>query len=237
LRAKIVTEVEKQGDFQMKKMMFSIACCLFLMVPFAAAQQSTAGNSRDLYFQYSPRPNHQQTGRPGARFWIERERNGKRDVVPSNTVFRSGDRVKFHFTVNYPAYVAVLNSGSTGRVQMLYPYTGTNLRVKPAVKQTVPKGEFWFKFDENPGEERLTFLMSAKPIGDVEQFAAKTANSRTKAAKGGSFSDDLEALADGYLAQSRDLNLDYVGNDGYALSTQQGVEKVKAFRFTLKHRR
>ncbi len=217
----------------MKKIIFSIACCMFLAVPFASAQQTTAGNSRDIYSQYSPRPNQQQTGRPGAKFWIERERKGKREIVSADTVFRTGDRVKFHFTVNFPAYVAVLNNGSTGRVQMLYPYTDAGLRVKPAVKQTVPKGDFWFKFDDNPGEERLTFLMSAKPIGDVGQFAARAIESKDD----DSLSVRLASLGDGYLAQSRDLNLDYVGNEGYALATQQGIEKVKAFRFSLKHRR
>lgn len=220
----------------MKKTILSMTCCLFLLVPAVSAQQSASGNSRDLYFQYSPRPNQQQTGRPGARFWIERDRKGKREVVPTDTVFRSGDRVKFHFTVNFPAYVAVLNTGSTGRVQLLYPYTGSSQRVRPAVKQTVPKGEFWFKFDDHPGEERLTFLMSARPIGDVEQFAVKTVNSKTDSAGDDSVSDDLGSLSERLLSQSRDLNLDFVGNDGYALATQQGVEKVKAFRFTLKHR-
>jgi hypothetical protein len=171
------------------------------------------------------------------RFWIERERGGKREVVPVNTVFRSGDRVKLHFTVNFPAYVAVLNTGTTGKVESLYPFTGSSQRVNPAVKQTVPKGEYWFKFDENPGEERLTFLMSAKPIRDVGQFAARTVTSKPGSAKNGLLSEDLESWTERSSLQSRDLNLDFVGNDGYALSSPQGVGKVKAFKVTLKHRR
>ena len=78
--------------------------------------------------------------------------------------------------------------------------------------------------------------MSAKPIGDVEQFSVRAVNSKIGSAIDDSWSDDLGALSERLLSQSRDLNLDFVGNDGYALATQQGVENVKAFRFILKHR-
>lgn len=220
----------------MKKIGISVLGFLLLLVPHAWSQSDRSGNARDIYTQYAQNSNGHSAGKPGVKFWIERERSGRHEIVPSNTVFRNGDRVKFHFTVNYPAYVAVLNNASTGRVQLLYPYAGTSARVKPSVRQSVPKGEFWFSFDDNPGEERLTFLMSTRPIENLDQFVRKAGTRKSSAERDLSPSNSLDSLGDLSLAQSRDLNLEYVGNDGYALASHQDLKSVKAFRFSLKHR-
>jgi hypothetical protein len=79
-------------------------------------------------------------------------------------VFRAGDKVKFHFETNFNAYVKVINIGSTGALQLLYPYRGATEFVTRARDYAIPQGDLWFEFDRNPGAEQLTFVFSSQPL-------------------------------------------------------------------------
>jgi len=56
-------------------------------------------------------------------FWIELTgRDGSKQRVTTDRVFRSGERIKLFFTANRAGYLYLLNIGSSGRSRMLYPH-------------------------------------------------------------------------------------------------------------------
>ena len=137
------------------------------------AAQDKKAKARDLYLDYGggnsnrpPRPNGNSaaTGLPGTRVEIELLRDGKRKFVKPNYKFKSGDRIRLRLTTNFEGYISLLNIGSTGRVNALFPYPGADDRTRPAADVQIPKADDWIRFDDNPGTEVLTVIMSRRPI-------------------------------------------------------------------------
>lgn len=177
---------------------------------------------------------------PGAQVKIELERNGVTQFVPPNTVFYSGDKVRFYFKVNFPAYVAVINQGSSGKVSLLFPCSGQKNLIQPQTSFKIPTGNFSFKFDENAGEENLTFVMSSSTISIVDQAIAEGADVCS------------QKLANNYQAKFDELNTNSVGegrdivlaededNDGtkaaYFLTSLEKLKKTIGLKFRLIHK-
>ena len=114
-------------------------------------------------------PGKPSSGRPGVRVRVELDRDGRARWVSPKTAFRAGDKVRFHFAMNFPGYVAIINQGSSGKRALLFPYPGVSNHIGRTADYTVPQGEGWFEFDETPGKEQLTFIMSKREIAEVTQ--------------------------------------------------------------------
>jgi hypothetical protein len=87
-----------------------------------------------------------------------------------NTIFHSGDRVRLIFESNIDGYLYVMQKGSTGQDRLLFPnaeIVGDNL-IKRGVHYSVPFKR-WFAFDRNPGEEKLTVVVSRTPLKSLPQ--------------------------------------------------------------------
>lgn len=151
-----------------------------------APSTSTAG-PRDLYNTYgksetapapataasaAPKP----AGRPGVRVRVELDRGGRARFVSTKTVFQAGDKVRFHFAMNFPGYVVIINQGSSGKRSLLFPYEGVSNHIGRTADYTVPQGEGWFEFDQTPGDEQLTFVMSKREIQEVAQITTAGTN-------------------------------------------------------------
>lgn len=205
--------------------------------------------AKDMYLAYAA-PSRQGTkkrrGRPGARVRIELLRDGVKKFVPIDSTFRAGDKVKFHFAVNFPAHVSVINLGTSGRLSLLFPYQGAPEVVGTTKNYSVPhQNDLWFEFDEKPGVERLTFVFSAvrlMPAG-VSPSQAQTS---TPSGNSGSVTvnpagdqqaalDDLNSRA---LTNGKDLNLVQVSssNEGYVLCDEEQLRKPVGFQISLKHK-
>jgi hypothetical protein len=212
----------------MKKHVWSI---LGLLLWFSSAllAQSSDAQGRDIVYNFGKPHQPGKVGRPGLRVRIERLRDGKREFVSPQTVFRSGDQVRFHFAVNFPGYVAVINQGSTGKVSLLAPQQGAQLRVRKTADYAVPNGRAWFRFDDTAGEEKLTFIVSPQPIKEVTALRTRP----------GSRALEAEALLPWLEAEesenSRDLQLHVVGTDGYAVGASAAARTYRV-RLTLRHR-
>jgi hypothetical protein len=92
------------------------------------------------------------------------------EVDPSKT-FMSGDKIRLQFESNVDGYLYVLQKGSTGRDKMLFPnpqINSGNNQVKRGITYSVPVGQ-WFTFDNNPGVEQLTVVLSRNPMKSVPQ--------------------------------------------------------------------
>ena len=69
---------------------------------------------------------------------MELDRDGRARFVSTKTVFRAGDKVRFHFAMNFPGYVVIINQGSSGKRSLLFPYKGVSNHIGRTADFTVP---------------------------------------------------------------------------------------------------
>jgi hypothetical protein len=186
-------------------------------------------------------------GRPGAKIRIELLRGGRRQFVPLDTVFRSGDKVKLHFEVNFPAYVEIYNHGSSGEIERLFPYQGSNSRVKVTSPYVVPnRATEWFEFDNTPGTEKLAFIFSraqirptAKPQKPQGTQTPKRPSEGVNPGAQSAGDDTQQALNDlnsRALEEGRDLNRVQVRDEYYVFCDAQRLRRTVGVMIALKHR-
>jgi hypothetical protein len=92
--------------------------------------------------------------------------------VPSDTVFHSGDHIRFSVETNTPGYLFVVNRGSSGAWKLMFPspeIADGNNRVEPMRQYAMPPGQgMFFTFDSNAGAENAFIVFSRKPGADLE---------------------------------------------------------------------
>ena len=111
---------------------------------------------------------------PGANAGIKyrilrRQPDGGAMDVDADTMFRSGDRIRFAFEPNVDGFLYVIQRGSTGRWSVLLPHPlidGGRNAVARFGEVTIPP-EGWFRFDENPGAEQVFVYLSRVPISTL----------------------------------------------------------------------
>ena len=202
--------------------------------------------AKDMYLVYASdrkKKTKKRRGRPGARVRIELRRDGVTSFVPVGTTFRAGDKVKFHFDVNFPAHVSVINRGSSGRLSQIFPYQGAPEVVGITKNYSVPhRDDLWFEFDDTPGIEHLIFVFSAVRLTAA---SAPLTASQPVSSGGGSLAvnatgDQQAALIDlnsRALANGKDLNLVQISSEeNYVLCTEQQLSRPVGFQILLKHR-
>ncbi len=186
-------------------------------------------------------------GRPGAKIRIELLREGRRQFVPLDTVFRSGDKVKLHFEVNFPAYVEIYNHGSSGEIERLFPYQGSNSRVKVTSPYVVPsRATEWFEFDKTPGTEKLAFIFSqaqirpaAKPQKPPKPQPPKHPSVEVNPGSQSAGDETQQAINDlnsRALEEGRDLNRVQVRDEYYVFCDAQRLRRTIGVMIALKHR-
>jgi len=215
-----------------------LSCILFLIAIFALPALGQNQRSRDLYFSY--RSGTSSAGQPGAKIVVSLNRSGTIQMVSPDTVFRSGDKVRFHLYLNFNGYLAVLNQGTSGRINRLYPYIGAPYQVQASGEIVVPGKEAWFAFDETPGIEEVTFLMSKDPIAEVEQLVAGASDSQGPESASDSSSDEdgqrsLVALNKRARQQARDIHLEISNNAAFGVASEREFLGLVKFTVLLKH--
>jgi Domain of unknown function (DUF4384) len=82
--------------------------------------------------------------------------------VDSALVFAPGDRVRFRLSANFPGYLYVMNHGTTGAYELLFPRsdTGSNNRIEAAKEYIVPATQGWFRVDGPAGQDIIYWLVS-----------------------------------------------------------------------------
>lgn len=108
--------------------------------------------------------------------------DGNKKEVPTTKAFKSGDRINVRVEVNEFGYLYILARGSSGKWSPLFPspqISGGDNRVGPNQAYTIPAG-FVFKFDDQPGEERIFIVFSRKPEPDFDGLIYKVAPERNQ---------------------------------------------------------
>jgi hypothetical protein len=109
----------------------------------------------------------------GLRYTVQRFTSGGAVIdVPSDTVFHSGDHIRFSVETNAPGYLFVVNRGSSGTWKLMFPapeIADGNNRVEPMRQYAMPPGDgMFFTFDSNAGAENAFIVFSRKPEPDLE---------------------------------------------------------------------
>ena len=151
------------------------------------------------------------TGLPGTKVTIELMRGNKLSFVKPDYKFRSGDRIRLRLVTNFDGYVSIVNLGSTGQINLLYPYNGAEPRVRPSRDIQIPQSD-WIKFDNNEGTEQLLIVMSKQPI-------------------------DTEGLDRNSFSDSRDLSIEYAENATFVVCPEENLTNPVGFALKLKHAR
>ncbi len=167
----------------------AISVATFSLLP-TIAQEAAQDGAKGLYFEQLQKPEH--TLNTGLRYWIELKRKDKTTQVSNKESFYSGDRIRFHVRPNIDGYAYILlRSGSRGEQNVLFPdtRTGEDNQVVHGRDYELPADGF-LTFDQNPGTEKLTLLLSRKPI-DAQAFLSKPNADPTMIASSDSGSKDL----------------------------------------------
>jgi hypothetical protein len=172
---------------------------------------STVATNQNNSSGVSPTP----TGLPGTKITIELLRNGKLSFVKPTYKFKSGDKIRLRLKTNFEGFVSVLNIGSSGKINLLFPVQGVDNYVTPTADYQIPRDNGWIVFDNQPGTETISVIMSTEELDDLSS---------------------LDRNSD-YFRKDRttkDLYLQTSGNDFYAVFRRN--EDFQHFGFTLKLR-
>jgi hypothetical protein len=197
---------------------------LILILIFSALTIANAQNARELFLGYGNNDKpvtaptndtaNKRRGKPGAKVTIERLRDGKLKFVSPKSTFLSGDKIRLRFATNFDGYVRILSIGSSGKVSLLFPYQGANDRITPSGDFQVPNNNDWIVFDDTPGTEMLSVILSAKPFGDDQDLSGL--NSRA--------------------TKSRDLTIQSDDDATFAVASEESLREPIGFTLRLKHK-
>ena len=101
----------------------------------------------------------------GISYWIELQgaSGGPGQQVTERHVFHSGERIRLHFRSNSDGNIALIQLGSSGTSQILFPDPEKGLadsRLAADQDKVLPQDSAWFRFDDKPGTERLIVLFA-----------------------------------------------------------------------------
>lgn len=227
----------------MKKVMFAMLMLAVVSLFSDAVLAQKKPRARDLFIQ---KENNENQGKSGVkvRILLKRGNQSERYVTPNET-FYSGDKIKLAFDINFSGYIALLNVGSSGKVSMLYPYSGTDAAVEPSLdEQLIPSNKNdWITFDNRPGVEKITIVFSTNPLESVDQVLQKSGNTTVTGSISINTSDPqsqellLEMASRGLKrAKSRDLVIETVNKDAtYVVAEPSLISEPTAFVISLKH--
>lgn len=107
----------------------------------------------------------QPGGSLGLSYWIELETPGSASgiQVTEGRTFKSGERIRLHFRSNSAGFISILQLGASGSSQILFPDSDQGLvdAAFPANEERIlPSKDHWFRFDQNPGKERLIVIFA-----------------------------------------------------------------------------
>ncbi len=193
-----------------------------------AVQRLGSGTRRPVSL---PASSKAQTARKtlGLSYWIELvQEQGNAGVQVSNTrVFRSGERIRLHFLGNMDGHVALIQLGSSGTGQLLFPNPGkglTDTQLTAGQERILPNDAAWFRFDDNPGTERL-IVMFARSRDDLDSFPLRPSMDKDSTASVIQTAKDLRGSKD-LLIETEAQAASEVGTYGVSLSGQPVILEI-----------
>jgi hypothetical protein len=101
-----------------------------------------------------------------------RSSDGTYAEASPKAIFHSGDHLRLSIMANQPGYLYVIQQGSTGSWSPVFPASGSPQeanKIEQGHLYQVPDGKSAFRFDQNPGQEKLFIVLSRQPIQDFDR--------------------------------------------------------------------
>jgi hypothetical protein len=154
----------------------------------ASAVVAGEDGAKGLFFEQLESPTKAMN--TGVQYSIELIRDGKKTRVTNKYGFQNGDKIRFHVRSNIDGYAYVLlKNGSRGEQSVLFPNSGDDNKVKRGDDYVIPSDGF-LTFDENPGTEKVSLVLSRMPI-DAQAYLSAPKEAPTLIASASTGSKDL----------------------------------------------
>jgi hypothetical protein len=172
---------------------------------------------------------------------LKRSPDGRYDEVDTDTVFKSGDKIRISIESNDNSHLYIVQQGSSKVWNLLFPNQETEQgsnRIQRNREYEIPAGGR-FTFDEQPGSEKMFIVLSRRAEPDLEKLIyslnrgdarpASTDNigEKTKLMIAQSRIDDSVVSHLRGTVLARDLVFEKV-NDDAPVNTSGGTRKEKA---------
>lgn len=164
-------------------------------------------------------------GAPGMKIWLERQTNcnGQFSLVAPTAIFQSDDCLRMRFRLNFEGFLTIINLGTSGKNDVIFPLENQPNRVFPKTDNYLPDNQGW-EFNENPGREQFVFIVSRTETN--QEVVQNYVNNRGLVTNN---SSDFEVYND------RDVKPRTEKDSVYVLSNDTRLEKPLVFRMTIKH--
>jgi hypothetical protein len=197
----------------------------------AAASSTTSAPIVQASLQTAPMPS---TGEPplGLRYTILKiNPDNTTSEVAADTVFHSGDRIRFAIEPNASGYLYIVLQGSSGTWKPMFPspeIEDGNNKVEGFHPYTMPP-KSRLAFDTNTGTENLFIVFSRQPEPDLEQLIYSLQGKRAaKPAPAKAEQQEMPAPIDKTLIMAANIENPLVDRLRNAYSRDLIVEKVDA---------
>jgi hypothetical protein len=115
------------------------------------------GGALHAYAQSAPAPDLHRL-----EISLERETEGLWKEIDPGLVLDTGDRLRFRFRADFAGYLYVMNQGTSGKYELLFPReeTGEENRIEPGQEYRIPATQAWFKVDGPAGHDIVYWLVT-----------------------------------------------------------------------------
>ncbi len=125
------------------------------------------------------------TGTPlGLKYSLLKLSGGEWQEVPTDSMFHSGDRIRFRVETNGPGYLYIIAQGSSGTWQPMFPSAekdGGSNRVEGFHSYIMPP-KTRFAFDEQAGTEKVFLIFTREKQADLENMILSLQGGKAKPA-------------------------------------------------------
>lgn len=137
------------------------------------AQAADSNNARSLFVEQAKKPT--KPINMGVSYWLELERDGKKQRVSNKHKFLNGDQLRIHVKPNADSYAyIVMMQGSKGDKAVLFPTADKeDNKIKANKEVVLPTEDKYMKFDNTPGLETLRVIVSRSKIDPEKQLQDK----------------------------------------------------------------
>ena len=99
---------------------------------------------------------------------VERQEGSAWKNVDAALVFNVGDKLRFHVTSSFNGYLYVMNHGTSGAYELLFPRndTGSDNRIEAGKDYVVPAAQGWFKVSGPAGHDVVYWVISPIKLGN-----------------------------------------------------------------------
>jgi hypothetical protein len=197
----LTNPINVQRTMSTKSLFLVILLSVSFLKSSVLSQTEKKFKARDLFLSSEtqaapkePGPRPKNTGKEpkattpvplGLRYSLLKQvRNNQVEEVDPDTVFRSGDRIRLSVESNDGGYLYVVQHGSSGRWNLLFPSKetpGGKNTIEKGDRHELPLGDHWFAFDKNPGIEQVYLVLSRKPEPDLEKLIQPSGDNREPA--------------------------------------------------------